>query len=167
MRAAGAVDELEVDVDRLPVPAEPDRHLGRAHLVEVQRRVALRARPRGSPAAPGSGGTYTSGSTRVTVTSATSHTSAGSAPCSIRNTSEANRAPSCTASTLVTTPAICMLAAAGQPALGHHHVVELRVLPRCQADRELQRRGGHGPCHQPERFGHVGSPFVFGQSPGA
>ena len=50
-------------------------------------------------AAPGSGGTYTSGSTRVTVTSATSQTSAGSAPCSIRNTSEANRAPSCTAST--------------------------------------------------------------------
>src|SRR6185437_15776467 len=57
--------------------------------------------------APGSGGTYISGSTRVTVTSATSQISAGSAPCAIRNTSEANLAPSCTASTLVTTPAIC------------------------------------------------------------
>jgi hypothetical protein len=57
-------------------------------------------------AVPGNGGTYNSGSTRVTVTSATSHTSAGNAPCSIKNTSEANRAPSCTASTLVTTPAI-------------------------------------------------------------
>ena len=69
------------------------------------------AESRWAPAAlltgePGSGGTYISGSTRVTVTSATSLTSAGSAPCSIRNTSEANRAPSCIASTFVTTPAI-------------------------------------------------------------
>src|SRR6516165_7613105 len=79
-----------------------------------------RAESRCAPAArvtgaPGSGGTYISGSTRVTVTSATSHTSAGSAPCSIRNTSEANRAPSCTASTLVTTPAIWMPPRPGSP----------------------------------------------------
>ena len=60
-----------------------------------------------TPCAPGSGGTYTSGSTRVTDTWATSHTSAGSAPCWIKNTSEANRAPSCIASTFVTTPEIC------------------------------------------------------------
>src|SRR5215472_7004708 len=57
--------------------------------------------------APGSGGTYTSGSTLVTVTCATSATSAGSAPCWIRNTSDANRAPSCTASTFATTPDTC------------------------------------------------------------
>src|SRR5205814_2750074 len=71
-----------------------------------------RALSRCGPAArltgePGSGGTYTSGSTLVTATSATSQSPAGSAPCSMRNTSEANRVPSCTASTLVTTPAIC------------------------------------------------------------
>ena len=41
MGAAGAVDELEVDVDGLAVAAEPDRDLLVAHLVEVQRRVAL------------------------------------------------------------------------------------------------------------------------------
>jgi len=39
--AAGAVDELEVDVDGLTIAAEPDGHLRLAHLVEVQRRVAL------------------------------------------------------------------------------------------------------------------------------
>ena len=39
--AAGAVDELEVDVDRLPVAAEPDGNLLVAHLIEVQRRVTL------------------------------------------------------------------------------------------------------------------------------
>jgi hypothetical protein len=54
--------------------------------------------------APGRGGTYTSGSTRVVVTSADSCTSAGSTPSSIRNTSDANCAPSCRARTCVTTP---------------------------------------------------------------
>ena len=43
MRAAGAVDELEVDVDRLAVPAEADGHFRIAHLVEVERLVALLA----------------------------------------------------------------------------------------------------------------------------
>ena len=39
--AAGAVDELEVDVDGLAVAAEADWDLLVAHLVEVQRRVTL------------------------------------------------------------------------------------------------------------------------------
>ncbi len=50
MSAAGAVDELEVDEDRLPVPAEPDGHLLIAHLVEVQRGLTLIA------PGPGDGG---------------------------------------------------------------------------------------------------------------
>ncbi len=53
VRAAGAVEEVEVDVHRQAVPAEPDRHLA-LHPVEAQRPVPLlvhrpvdrRARPR-------------------------------------------------------------------------------------------------------------------------
>ena len=37
MGSPRAVNELEVHVDGLAVPAETDRHLGTAHLVEVQR----------------------------------------------------------------------------------------------------------------------------------
>ena len=51
MRAAGAVDELEIDVDGLAVTAEPNRDLLVAHLVEVERRVAL------LPGRPGDRGT--------------------------------------------------------------------------------------------------------------
>ena len=40
MRAAGAVEELEVEVDRLAVAAEADRQLA-LHLVEVERLVAV------------------------------------------------------------------------------------------------------------------------------
>jgi len=32
--AAGSVDELEVQVDRVAVPAEPDRHFMVTHLIE-------------------------------------------------------------------------------------------------------------------------------------
>ena len=54
--------------------------------------------------APGRGGTNTSGSTRVVVTSAASTGSAGSSPSLMRNTSESKRAPSWRARTWVTTP---------------------------------------------------------------
>ena len=106
MRAAGAVDELEVDVHRLAVPAEADGHL----LSPISSKYSAESRcfpVARDTIAPGIGGTYTSGSTLVTVTCATSAISAGSAPCWIRNTSDANRAPSCTASTFVTTPDTC------------------------------------------------------------
>ena len=66
VRAARAVDEVEVGEQRLAVAAEPDRQLA-LHAVEEQRLVALVARAPGGPRAPGSGGTYTSGSTRVVV----------------------------------------------------------------------------------------------------
>ena len=51
MRAPGAIHELKVDEYRLPVTAEPDRHLRGAHLIEVKRRITLCSdRPRhGSP----------------------------------------------------------------------------------------------------------------------
>ena len=66
---------------------------------------------RASPAArctgaPGVGGTYSSGSTRVVVISAASCTCAGRVPSAIANTSDSNIAPSCRARTAVTTPAI-------------------------------------------------------------
>src|SRR5437868_6858475 len=69
------------------------------------------ARARSSPAArctsaPGVGGTYSSGSTRVVVISAASCTCAGSVPSAIANTSDSNCAPSCRARTAVTTPEI-------------------------------------------------------------
>jgi hypothetical protein len=68
-----------------------------------------RALSRAAPTAistsdPGIGGTYNSGSTRVIMTSATSTTSAGRTPSSMRKTSESNRAPSWRARTCVTTP---------------------------------------------------------------
>ena len=71
VRAPGAVEEVEVGVERLAVAAEPDRQLA-LHRVEEQRVVALVARPPGAPRRPGSGGTNISGSTRVACTSAAS-----------------------------------------------------------------------------------------------
>src|SRR5215467_3688993 len=70
-----------------------------------------RAAARSSPAArctsaPGEGGTYTSGSTRVVVISADSWTWAGRVPSEMANTSDSNAAPSCRARTWVTIPAM-------------------------------------------------------------
>ena len=72
-------------------------------------RSKYRAVSRSAPTArrtgvPGSGGTYVSGSTRVVITSADSKVWAGSTPSAMRNTSEPNRAPSCTARISVTMP---------------------------------------------------------------
>ena len=64
-------------------------------------RSAPVARRTGSP---GRGGTYTSGSTRVVLTSAISWILAGSTPSEIRKTSEPKLAPSCRARTWVTMP---------------------------------------------------------------
>src|SRR5829696_9187221 len=50
MGTAGAVEKLQVDVDRLAVATHADGHLGR-HLVEVERLVPLGARRPGGKAA--------------------------------------------------------------------------------------------------------------------
>ena len=75
--AAGAVEELEVGVERLAVAAEPDRAAwppcGRSS--RAVSRSAPTARRTG---VPGSGGTYVSGSMRVVITSAASKVWAGS-----------------------------------------------------------------------------------------
>ena len=126
VRAAGAVEEVEVDVDRRAVPAAADRHLA-VHPVEVQRLSALvaggaahdlarAAAARRSPARPG-----------WWSTSAISCTRAGSTPSVIRKTSEPKLAPSCRARTSVTTPAVSTGPTPGHLPEGDHHVVQLQV----------------------------------------
>ena len=104
VRAASAVEELHVDVDRRAVPAAADRYPV-SHLVEVQRLGALNAR-RPAHHLARRGGTYTSGSTRVVLTSAISWIRAGSTPSEMRKTSEPKLAPSCLARTWVTMPLV-------------------------------------------------------------
>src|SRR5262249_15619368 len=113
VRAAGAVEELQVEVDRLPVPAEPHRHLA-IHLVEIQRLCPLlatgpaylrtRQRPQG-PSAPGGGARWRPGPPRAGMPPAIPCPSAGSTRSAIRKTSEPKLAPSCRARTWVTPPA--------------------------------------------------------------
>ena len=131
----------EVDVDRLPVPGEPDRHPGRAHLVEVQGRVALRSHRAGHRRA---------GQRRhVHLRLDPGHRHLGDLAHfgwqrSLFDQEHVGGEPG---------PLVHRLdvghhardldvATARQCALCHHHVVKLRVLTRCQADRVLQRRGG-------------------------
>ena len=102
VRAARPVDEVEVGEQRVAVAAEADREL---RSIRSKNRAWSRFAPVARcTSAPGCGGTYTSGSTRVVVISAASTASAGSNPSVMRNTSESKRAPSCRARTLVTTP---------------------------------------------------------------
>ena len=107
-------------------------------------------------ARPGRGGTYTSGSTRVVVTSAASTASAGSSPSVIRNTSESKRAPSCRARTCVTTPeSRTGSAPPGHRALADDDVVELQILVLGERDPERQRRRVLGPEHPSDRADRV------------
>ena len=152
MRAARAVDEVEVGVQRLAVAAEPDRQLA-LHLVEEERVVALVALRPPHLARPGSGGTNISGSTRVVITSAASTASAGSTPSAMRNTSESKRAPSWRARTWVTTPGEPhRFVAPGHRALADDDVVELEVLVGRERDPERQRGGVLGAEDPPDRL---------------
>src|SRR6266496_529119 len=88
------------------MPSRP-RPTGTLRAIRSKYSAWLRCSPEARcAAAPGRGGTYNSGSTRVVVISAASCTSAGNTPSSMRNTSEVNCAPSCRARTFVTTPAV-------------------------------------------------------------
>ena len=69
VRAAGAVEELEVGVDGLARSREADGDAA-LHAIEVERAPELLAAHDIAPVAPGLGGTNTSGSTRVTCTCA-------------------------------------------------------------------------------------------------
>ena len=112
------------------------------HLVEVQRLVALGARRPGAPRRPGSGGTKTSGSTRVVVhLGDLARPAAGSTPSAIEEHVGVE------ARALVPGPDLRHDAgdrdrlAAGQRPRAHHDVVELQVLALAQRHPELQRRG--------------------------
>ena len=91
--ALAAVEEVEVDEERLAVPAESDRKRP-SHLVDVQRLVP-RVTLRPVDLSPGSGATHTSGETLVTATWADRTFAAGSEPSSaMRNVSDSKEAPS-------------------------------------------------------------------------
>jgi hypothetical protein len=145
--AAGAVDELEVHEDRLPVPAEPDRDLLIAHLVEVQRGVALVS------SGPGDGrpgqrrhvdlgldpgdrdlrDLADLGGQRALL----DEEHVGGEPGALVHRLDVRDYPGDLDGRLP-----------GQLTAGDHHVVELQVLVRGQAHGELQRRRGHRAHHQ-------------------
>ena len=152
VRAARAVDEVEVGEQRVAVAAEPDRQLA-LHAVEEERLIALRRPAPGGPRAPGRGGTYTSGSTRVVVTSAASTASAGSTPSVMRNTSESKRAPSWRARTWVTTPE--SRTGSARPGTSRSHTTtssSCRYWSSASGDPERQRGGVLGPEHPSDRL---------------
>ena len=99
----GAIEEVEVDVDRLAVAAQPDRDLAR-HLVEVERAVAVTA---------GRAGRRTARQRRHVAFGLHARRGylcqlldVGKTPSEMRKTSEPNDAPSCRARTCVTMPAV-------------------------------------------------------------
>ena len=135
--AAGAVEELEVEVEGLVVAGQAGRQRP-AHL-----RRSSRASSRSAPvalrtASPGSGGTKTSGSNRVASTWAASLTSAGSTPVG----DEEHVAVE--AGALVAGPHLrhdagdAQPLAVGQHAVDHHDVVELQVGAVAHPDPELR-----------------------------
>ena len=83
----GAVEELEVAVDRLAVAREAGGELA-LHLVEVEREVALGALGAARRPGRGAAGRRSSGSTRVTETCAAVAMPTGRTPSASRKTSE-------------------------------------------------------------------------------
>jgi hypothetical protein len=148
--AAGAVDELEVEVDRLPVAAEADRQLGAGHRVEVQRRVPLLAggpvdrgaRPRrdvhlGLDPGDGDLGDLADLGRQRTLLDEEHVGGEPGALVTGLDVGHHARDPH--------------LGAVRELAAGHHDVVELQELVGRDADGELERARGHRADHEADR----------------
>ena len=158
--ALGAVEEVEVDVDRLAVAAAPGHQLA-LHVVVVQRRIPLRAhRPADLRA-------------RQRWHEDLRHHPGDLHHCGLRHLGRQQPVGdeehvALEASPLVPGPHLpddaveAELLAGGKDAIQRQHIVELHVLPRRHRHPELQRRGIVGAQHPAHHWPHIGVDEVLG-----
>ena len=157
VRAAGAVEEVRVEEHGLAVAARTPGALGGPCRRSTGPGRGPRRR-RAAPRRPGRGGTNTSGSTRVTVTSAASCTCAGSRPAGDVEDVGVELGAFVPGAHGGDDPGDADRADPGHLAFGGEHVVELGV--RLLADTDPERQGRRVLCaeHAAHRFTHPSDP---------